>query len=200
MRIGLFGGTFDPIHIGHLILAERCRDEVGLDAVWFLPSFRPPHKPDWKVSAFEYRCEMASAAVEGQSGFRVETIEAELPPPSYSAETLAALHRRDPGTDFHLILGADSLIDLPYWFEPQRVLRQAALIVVPRPGVEMWTAERLAAAVHLPATDVKLRAVPCPLMDIASRDLRRRVADGKSIRFLVPKEVEAVIRERKLYV
>jgi nicotinate-nucleotide adenylyltransferase len=199
MRIGLFGGTFDPIHVGHLILAERCRDEAGLDAVWFLPSFRPPHKPDRKVSAFEHRCEMVAASIAGQSAFRVELIEADLPPPSYTAETLTALHARYPETEFHLILGADSLIDLPHWYKPQSVLAQAGLIVVPRPGVELWTAERLAAALHLTPIEVRMRTVPCPLIDIASRDLRRRVADGKSIRFLVPREVEAVIQERKLY-
>jgi nicotinate-nucleotide adenylyltransferase len=199
MRIGLFGGTFDPVHVGHLILAERCREDAGLDAVWFLPSYRPPHKPDGAVSAFADRCAMVTAAIAGVPGFRMEPIEAELPPPSYTTQTLAALHARHPNTDFHLIIGADSLADLPQWYEPKRVVAQAGLIVVPRPGVEVWTAERLAEALKLPPNAFRLQVVECSLVDVASRDLRKRVAAGKSIRFMVPKEVEAIIRDRGLY-
>ncbi len=199
MRIGLFGGTFDPIHLGHLILAERCREDAGLDEVWFLPSYRPPHKAGAAVTRFEHRCDMVALAIVGQPLFRVEPIEKELPPPSYTAETLAELRRRRPDDSFALILGADSLIDLPHWHEPRRVLEQAEVVVAPRPGVEVWTADRLAAAVGLPREAVRLTAVACPLIEIASRDLRRRVADGRSIRFLVPRPVEEYIREKGLY-
>jgi nicotinate-nucleotide adenylyltransferase len=199
MRIGLFGGTFDPVHVGHLILAERCRADAGLDEVWFLPSYRPPHKPDGAVSAFADRCAMVSAAVAGVPGFRVEPIESELPPPSYTAHTLAALRTRHPTDEFHLVIGADSLADLPQWYEPRQVVAQAGVIVVPRPGVELWPAEKLADALKVPRSVIRLQVVDCPLVDVASRDLRKRVAEGKSIRFLVPKEVETIIRERKLY-
>jgi nicotinate-nucleotide adenylyltransferase len=199
MRIGLFGGTFDPVHVGHLILAERCREDAGLDEVWFLPSHRPPHKPDGAVSAFADRCAMVSAAIAGVPAFRMEPIEAELSPPSYTAQTLAALQSRHSGADFHLIIGADSLADLPQWYEPNRVVAQAGLIVVPRPGVEVWTAERLAEALKLPPNSVRLQVVDCPLIDVASRDLRKRVAAGKGIRFLVSREVETIIRDRGLY-
>jgi nicotinate-nucleotide adenylyltransferase len=200
MPIGLFGGTFDPPHVGHLILAERCREEAGLDAVWFLPSFRPPHKPDGSVTSFEVRVEMVRAGITGATGFEVTSIEAELPPPSYTARTLAALHARHPGTDFRLILGGDSVVDLPNWFEPKRVLAQAGLIVVPRPGVQAWSAVRLAAAVGVPPAAVRMQTVDCPLIDVASRDIRKRVATGKGIRFLVPREVEAIVRNHRLYV
>jgi nicotinate-nucleotide adenylyltransferase len=199
MRIGLFGGTFDPPHVGHQILADRCREEAGLDEVWFLVSFRPPHKPDGTVSGFDDRVAMVQAAVEGVTGFRVELIESELPPPSYTAHTLAALIERHPGADFRLILGADSVVDLPQWFEPKSVLTRAGLIVVPRPGVEAWSTERLAAAVGVPPAMVRMQTVPCPLIEIASRVLRKRVADGKGIRFLVPPAVEAIVRDRNLY-
>jgi nicotinate-nucleotide adenylyltransferase len=170
-----------------------------LDAVWFLPSYRPPHKPDGAVSAFADRCAMVTSAIAGQSAFRLEPIEAELPPPSYTAQTLETLHGHHPDTDFDLIIGADSLADLPLWYEPKRVVAQAGLIVVPRPGVEVWSAERLTDALRVPRDAVRLQVVDCPLVDVASRDLRKRVAAGKSIRFLVPKEVEAFIRERSLY-
>ncbi|HET6574986.1 MAG TPA: nicotinate (nicotinamide) nucleotide adenylyltransferase, partial [Fimbriiglobus sp.] len=140
MRIGLFGGTFDPPHLGHLVLAERCREDAGLDEVWFLVSYRPPHKTGQPLTRFEHRCEMATLAVTGQPLFKVEPIEKELPPPSYTAETLAELRPRHPADEFVLVVGADSLADLPQWYEPRRVLEQADVVAVPRPGVETWTA------------------------------------------------------------
>ena len=105
MRVGIFGGTFDPVHMGHLILAEQCRDQAGLDEVWFLPSYHPPHKAAAGVSRFEHRCDMLELAVAGHPGFRVDRIEKELPPPSYTAETLAELRRRHPAADFALLMG-----------------------------------------------------------------------------------------------
>lgn len=199
MRIGVFGGTFDPPHLGHLILAERCREEAGLDEVWFLPSYQPPHKPDQKVTRFEHRCEMAGLAATGQPAFRVDPVEKELPPPSYTARTLAALRDRHPGTEWELIVGADCLPDFGKWHDPAAILELAGLVVVPRPGFEVWSAERLAASVGAAADRVRMRVVECPLIDIASRDVRRRTADGKTIRFLVPRSVEEYIRERRLY-
>lgn len=200
MRIGLFGGTFDPIHLAHLILAERCREDAALEEVWFLPSYQPPHKsdaPGRPLTRFEQRCEMATLATTGQPRFKVEPIEKELPPPSYTAETLAELRHRHPEHDFHLILGADSVVDLPKWHQPQRVVEQAGLVVVPRPGSELWDAARLAAV--LGVASVRIQTVECPLVDISSRDLRKRVSEGKSIRFLVPRSIEEYIRERRLY-
>ena len=199
MRVGIFGGTFDPIHLGHLILAERCREDAELDEVWFVPSHRPPHKPGAAVTRFEHRCEMATLATTGQPLFRVETLEKDLPPPSYTAETLAELRRHHPDHEFHLIVGADVLPDFPTWHDPARVLEQAGLVVVPRPGFAVWASDQLAAAVGVPADRVRLLAVECPLIDIASRDVRRRVAEGKTVRFLVPRSVEEFVRERKLY-
>lgn len=199
MRIGIFGGAFDPVHLGHLIVAERCREEAQLDEVWFLPSFRPPHKTDRDLTRFEHRCDMVTLATTGQPAFRVEPVEKDLPPPNYTAHTLAELRRRHPEHEFALILGADSVADLAGWYEPRSVLAQAEVLAVPRPGVDLWTADRLAVAVGVPAAEVRVRSVPCPLIEIASRSLRRRAADGQTIRFLVPRAVEEFIRERKLY-
>jgi nicotinate-nucleotide adenylyltransferase len=199
MRIGLFGGTFDPVHVGHLILAEQCRAQVGLDEVWFLPSYHPPHKSRAEVTRFEQRCDMLELATAGHPAFRIERIEKELPPPSYTAETLAELRRRHPEHEFDLLMGSDGLPDLPGWYEPLRVVSQAGLVVVPRPGVMLWTAERLATALGVDVSAVRLRFVACPMIDIASRELRRAVADGMSIRYMVPRAVEEYIRDRKLY-
>jgi nicotinate-nucleotide adenylyltransferase len=199
MRIGIFGGTFDPIHMGHLILAEQCRDQARLDQVWLMPSAHPPHKADRPVTRFETRCEMLELAIAGHAAFRVERIERELPPPSYTAETLAELGRRHAADEFFLLMGSDQLPDLPSWHEPRRVIERAGLVVVPRPGVMLWTAERLAIAMEVELSAVRLRFVACPMIEIASRELRRAIADGMSIRYMVPRAVEEYIRDRKLY-
>ena len=199
MRIGIFGGTFNPIHTGHLILAEQCRDQAGLHEVWFLPSYHPPHKATSGITRFEQRCDMIELATAGHPSFRLERIEKELPPPSYTVETLAELIRRHPEHEFHLLMGADQLPDLPMWYEPVRLIEQAGLIVVPRPGVVLWTAERLAKALGVDVEKVRLRFVACPMIEIASRELRRAIADGMSVRYLLPRSVEEYIRERKLY-
>lgn len=199
MRIGLLGGTFDPVHMGHLIVAERCREEAGLDAVWFLLSYSPPHKADEVVTRFEHRAEMLAMALAGQPLFRVEPIESSLPTPSYTAETLSVLCAQHPDAEFHLIVGGDVPPDLPKWYQPRRVLEQAGLIVVPRPGTPGWGRAELAAALEMPADAVRMTEVACPLIEIASREIRSRVSQGKTIRYLVPRSVEEFIRERKLY-
>ncbi|OWK38312.1 nicotinate-nucleotide adenylyltransferase [Fimbriiglobus ruber] len=199
MRVGIFGGAFDPVHTGHLVLAEQCREAAGLDEVWFLPSYKPPHKTDRELTRFEHRCEMVLLATTGQPAFRVEPIEKELPPPNYTSETLAELQERHPGHQFSLLLGADSLVDFPHWHEPKQIVARAELVVVARPGAEMQSVEQFAADLGVPPEVVRVKIVPCPLIEIASRDLRGRVAAGRSIRFLVPRAVEEFIRERKLY-
>ena len=199
MRIGIFGGTFDPVHMGHLILAEQCRDQAKLDEVWFLPSYTPPHKAGAGVTRFEQRCDMLELAVAGHPAFRIDRIEKELPEPSFTARTLAELHARHPGNEFALLMGSDCLPDLPGWYEPRRVIERAGLVVVPRPGVMLWTAERLASALGVEVAAVRLRFVACPMIEIASRELRRAIADGMSIRYMVPRAVEEYVRERKLY-
>src|ERR1043166_8120758 len=107
MRIGIFGAPFDPVHMGHLILAEQCRDQAKLDQVWFLPAAHPPHKTGAALTRFEQRCEMIELATAGHPAFKVERIEKDLPPPSYTAETLSELHRRHPGDEFFLLMGSD---------------------------------------------------------------------------------------------
>ena len=199
MRVGIFGGAFDPIHVGHLVLAERVRDEAGLDLVRFLPSYKPPHKTDRDLTRFETRCDMVTLATTGQPAFVLDAIEKELPPPSYTVNTLRELAARHPADEFSLIIGADSLHDLPTWYEPRELLKLAELVVVPRPGVGLVTAGELAASLGVDASEVRLRVVACPLMEVASRDLRRRVGEGKSVRYLVPRAVEEFVRERGLY-
>lgn len=199
MRVGLFGGAFDPVHLGHLLLAERCREDAGLDEVWFVPTYQPPHDKGRPLTRFDHRCDMLGFAISGQPKFRVEPVERELPPPSYTLRTLEALGERHPEHDFHLLVGADTLADLPNWHRPADVLRRAGLVAVPRPGVATWTAARLAEAVGVPTEAVRLAVVEMPLVALASRELRARVASGKGIRYAVPRAVEEFVRERGLY-
>jgi nicotinate-nucleotide adenylyltransferase len=200
MRIGVFGGTFDPIHVGHLIIAEQCREQAQLDRVLFVPSARPPHKLGQPLTPFDRRAEMIRLAIAGNPVFAVEDLEKDRPGPSYTADTLAELHRRDATAELHLILGADCLPDLPTWHEPARIVAQAKLLVVARPGWPSWDAEQLRSALKLaPDMPVQQQTIAVPLLEIASRDLRQRVADGHSIRYFVSNAVAAYVAEKNLY-
>jgi len=200
MRIGIFGGTFDPIHYGHLIVAEQAREQAALDQVWFLLSARPPHKLDRTISPFDRRAEMLSLALAGQEDkFRVETIENERPGLSYTADTLDALAELHPNAEWFLILGADSVKDLPGWFEPRRIVERATILLAARPGFESWSRSDLASALAMDVKDVRMISIDVPLIELASRDLRRRAAEARSLLFQLPRAVEVYIREKKLY-
>ena len=200
-RIGVFGGSFDPVHIGHLILAEQCREAGRLDEVWFVPVGNPPHKQDHHLVRFEQRAEMLELAIAGYPVFRVDSIEHERPGLTFTADTLDALHQRHPGNELFLLIGSDALNDLPGWRDPQRIVASAGLLVMLRANCPARSPEELRAALKLPA-DAKLHIeyVPMPpLIDISSSDLRRRIAENRSIRYLVPRAVECYIAEKKLY-
>lgn len=200
MRVGIFGGTFDPVHLGHLILAEQCREQGLLDEVWFVPAAHPPQKDVAAITRFEQRVEMLSLAIAGHAAFRIDELEKERSGPSYTADTLAELHRRHPDHDYFLLVGSDTLGDLPYWHEPVRLLELAGLLVVARPNHPLLTAEQLRAKLRLPGdVPVRLDAVAVPLIDISSRDLRRRAAAGRSLRYFLPRAVECYIHEKRLY-
>ncbi len=211
-RIGVFGGTFDPIHLGHLILAEQCREEGQLDEVWFVPAGNNPFKPD-RYQSFDRRVEMVELAIAGHPAFRLNPVEKEMveefqrqhpdaaPRPTYTSDMLAELHRRHPEDELYLLIGSDSLEELPQWYEPQQVIRNAGLLVMLRARHPTPSAEQIRAALALPSdVPLRLRSVQSPpLIDISSHDLRRRVAEGRSIRYLVPRAVECYIHEKRLY-
>ncbi|MFO0965540.1 MAG: nicotinate-nucleotide adenylyltransferase [Gemmataceae bacterium] len=200
MRLGVFGGTFDPVHVGHLILAEECRERARLDRVLFIPAARPPHKLERQRTAFHHRAEMLELAIAGHGQFRVDRMEEERSGPSFTVHTLQALKERDSAAELFLILGSDSLVDLPRWYEPVAILELATLLIVERPGVPALSAGAIRAPLALaPGFPFRLETVAMPLLEISSSDLRRRVAEGRTIRYQVPRAVEIYIREKGLY-
>jgi nicotinate-nucleotide adenylyltransferase len=200
MRIGIFGGTFDPVHVGHLILAEQCRDQGRLDEVWFVPAAAPPHKLAGELTPFERRVEMLALATAGHPSFRINELEKDRAGPSYTAHTLEELRRRHAGAELCLVIGSDSLNDLPGWYQPARVVELARLLVWVRPSHPPLTAEQLRGALHLPPqAPLHLQIVEGPVFDISSTYLRRQAATGGSIRYLVPRAVECYIEAHRLY-
>ena len=191
MRLGLFGGTFDPIHVGHLILAEACREAVGLDRVWFVVAGAPPHKSGGRTAA-SHRVEMVRLAVAGNPAFEVSEVETRRPGPHYSVETLEQVTRERPGDDLFFLIGADSLADLPQWREPGRIAELASLVVVNRPGFAPPPFEP-------PAGAKPLIHVEVPPIGVASHAVRRQLREGRSARYQVPHPVLAYINAHKLY-
>jgi nicotinate-nucleotide adenylyltransferase len=200
MRVGIFGGTFDPVHTGHLLLAEQSREQGRLDEVWFVPAAHPPHKDDPTLTRFEQRVEMLALAIAGNPAFRIDELEKERPGPSYTADTLTELRRRHPKHDFFLLIGSDTLNDLPTWYQPARVLKLAHLLVTIRPGASVASVKTLRDRLHLPPdVPLRLQTVETPQLDISSRDLRRRAAAGRTLRYFLPRAVECYIQDKKLY-
>jgi len=195
MRLGLFGGTFDPIHLGHLILAEQCREACKLDRVWFVVAGAPPHKRGDRTPV-THRIEMARIAIAGHQGFEVSDLEARRPGPHYSVETLEAVHRERPGDELFFLIGTDSLVDLPSWRDPAGIARLATIVVVNRPGMVEVDPSLLPS--FGPGTR-DLLFVTIPSIGIASKDLRQRLGERRTIRYMVPRAVEAYIEAQRLY-
>jgi len=195
MRIGIYGGTFDPVHYGHLVLAETCREACRLDEVWFVPAQISPHKVEVRSSPPLNRLDMLEFALAGIPEFRISRIEVERPGPSYTVETLERLHQERPADEWFLFLGADSVADFPTWRAPQRIAELATLVVVNRGR----TSPALASLQEQIPGGRGAMEVVMPGIDISATDIRRRVSNGNSIRFLVPRAVEHYIREKRLY-
>lgn len=196
-RLGLLGGTFDPIHCGHLVAAAEAHHQLDLERVLFVPTGSPPHKPDSSVSLVEHRVRMVELALADHPHFELSRADVDRPGPSYTVKTLELLRREwGPGPTIFFIEGADSLADFLTWYQPQRLLELCQLAVVERPGVELDLEELDR---RLPGLAAKVHWVQMPCLEISSSDLRARVRAGRSISCLVPPPVEAYIREHDLY-
>ncbi|MCA8992701.1 MAG: nicotinate-nucleotide adenylyltransferase [Planctomycetaceae bacterium] len=197
MRTGLFGGTFDPVHFGHLLLAETCREVGQLDEIWFVPAARSPHKPNVVMASAKQRVEMLRFAIAGHPQFRISKVELERPAPSYTVDTLRQLQKDEPNRQFVLLMGADSLHDLPTWRDPEAILDMVEIMAVSR-GRE--AASHAPVITHLgEQARQRIQTVVMPAIDISASDLRERARTGRSLRFLTPRPVELFIQQHGLY-
>jgi len=200
MRLGILGGTFDPIHYGHLLLAESCREQLKLDQVWFLPAAVPPHKQQSTLVPGPQRIEMIELAIGAHPALSVCRYEIDTGGVNYTVDTLAHFHQEDPAREVFFLMGADSLRDLPNWKEPARICQLAVPVVVGRAPslISRAEVEQLSSG-PLAALAERLETVEMPLIELSSSDIRARVAGGRSIRYHTPRAVEEYIQSHRLY-
>lgn len=204
MRIGVFGGSFDPVHLGHLIAAECCREQAGLDRVMFMPAAVPPHKQDRRLSAAADRVEMLRLAVGGHDAFVVSTLEIDRGGVSFTVDTLSRLREVHPADELVLLLGPDAIAEFPTWREPTRILELATPLVMMREVIDdlsvITSDARLATLIGQERlVAIVAEAVRLPAIGIRASDLRAAVAAGRSIRFRTPRAVEAYVAAHRLY-
>jgi nicotinate-nucleotide adenylyltransferase len=195
-RIGVLGGTFDPVHNGHLHIAHALRTALDLERVVWVPAGRPPHKTGQIVSSDRDRLAMLDLALAGSPVDQIDTIDLERSGPSYTADTLELLAESFAPARLFFLMGEDSLRDLPSWHDPERLLRAAELAVAARPGVD---ADLAVVARQIPTVQGRVHVIPTKEIAISSSEIRRRVRKNLSIRGLVPAAVEAYIRDHGLY-
>ncbi len=193
-RLGILGGTFDPIHIGHLVMASYAIDALSLDSVWFMPAQTPPHKHG-QITGVEHRAEMCRLAVDLDSRFEFSNLDLQGDAPSYTSDLLERLHTLIPEAELIFLIGADSLVNFPTWHEPEKILSLASLGVAERPG-SVVEASCLDA---LPGLRERVQLFDSPLIELSSTEIRARRQAGKSITYLVPERVENYILENGLY-
>ncbi len=199
--VGILGGTFDPIHLGHLAIAEEVREVLGLERILFVPAGRPPHKPGLPISPAADRLAMVELAVAGNSAFAVSRIEIDRPGPSYTVDTVARLldgaGDAGPRPELTVIVSTELFGDLPTWHEPDRLLGLARLAVVPRPGHP--TAGRAFLVDRFPGREDRVTFLDGPNLLLSATEIRARARAGRSIRYLVPEAVAAYIGDHALY-
>jgi nicotinate-nucleotide adenylyltransferase len=197
LRRGIFGGTFDPPHLGHLIMAESARAVLDLHEVVFVPAAQPPHKQGRTIQPAADRLAMVRLAIASNPHFALSTLELERTGPNYTVETLRLLRQQwGEQVELYFIMGLDSLIDLPLWYQPQEIIKLARLAVITRPG---YQADLMSLETALPGVQERVALVPSPLIGISSTELRRRVFQGETITYLVPQMVEGYIYQHGLY-
>ena len=190
-KIGILGGTFDPVHLGHLVLAEQVKERLKLDQVIFIPCLRSPHKTRQKLSPATDRLRMIQLALQGNSSFAVSDIELKRKGLSYTVDTLKDLKNLYPNSRIYFLTGSDVVDELGTWKDPQRLYRLAKVVIAIRPGFDEFD--------HRNRFAQKSIVVPITGIDVSSSEIRRRVKTGKSMKYLVPSGVEDYIRKKKLY-
>lgn len=192
MSVGIFGGSFDPPHIAHLIVAEVLREQFALDQIWWMPAYQPPHKRGEGQTPAQHRLAMTEAATQDHAAFRVSRHEVDRQGISYTVDTLRLLRARYPSTTFQLIIGGDSWADFDAWHRPDEIVQQVRLIVYPRPGfVDLMVPKRY---------EDRVSIAEAPLLEVSSTIIRQRRRADRSIRYLVPESVRTYIFDHGLYV
>ncbi len=195
--IGVFGGTFDPPHLGHLVLADEAYHALALEKVLWVVTGDPPHKPGMPITPVEHRLAMVQAAIAGDDRFELSRADVDRPGPHYAEGTLRWLQERLPGIPLAYLMGADSLRDLPDWHQPERFLARCdRLGVMRRPGIDV---DLQALEARLPGVAAKVRFFDAPLIGVSARGLRRRISHGLPHRYLLPTEVLEYIETKGLY-
>jgi nicotinate-nucleotide adenylyltransferase len=202
--LAMFGGTFDPIHVAHLAVAEAARDSLGLAAVRFIPAGEPPHKRGRRITPASHRLAMVGLAIADNPGFEVSTIEIEREGPSYTVDTLEALRaeRLAAGLDprLALLISSEAFAELPTWREPARIVELATIVVAPRDGyADATDAARAELERAIPGAPLRVVVLDGPRMRLSASELRARAAAGRSVRYLVPDAVAAYIGDHALY-
>lgn len=198
MRLGIFGGTFDPVHFGHLLLAETCRQELDLTEVRLVPAGQPPHKSGSQITDGHLRADMLQLAISGYPEYSVDRREIRRAGASYTVDTLTEYRTEFPQARLYFLLGADSLRDIPGWREPERISELATIVAVNRPGVPVPTPLQVREWVGDGLAD-RIQTLTMPGTDLSATDLRQRVRDGKGLRFITPRAVEVFIQEHRIY-
>ncbi|KAA1260757.1 Nicotinate-nucleotide adenylyltransferase [Rubripirellula obstinata] len=199
-RIGIFGGSFDPVHLGHLWIAEAAREQLSLDQVRWIPAATSPLKPDGPVASDDHRLQMVRLAISGNPFFVLDDREIARGEVSYTVDTVAEIQKQHPDDELFLIVGSDSLASFDRWHQPSQLLELATLAVIQRGGdaeIDVSILKRFCDDARLQT--VKNSVVPMPLIEVSSTDLRRRILGNKSVRYQVPAAVEAFIRSEKPY-
>lgn len=191
MQVGIYGGSFNPPHLAHLVVAEVVREQFTLDEVWWMPSFQPPHKENGTLVRAEHRLAMTRLATDDNPAFQVSDLEVRREGISYTVETLRTVQETYPEIDFAFIMGSDSLCEFDAWYRPEEIIERVPLLVYRRPGNEAISVE--------PAVARRVRFVQAPLLEISGTSIRQRCREGRSIRYLVPEPVRVYIAAHRLY-
>jgi nicotinate-nucleotide adenylyltransferase len=199
MNVGILGGTFDPVHNGHLIVAEVARERLNFNEVLFIPAGQPWLKVERSITPPQHRLQMLRLALDDRPYFRISEMEIGRPGPTYTIDTINALKKRLNAEDeLFFILGQDTLMQLPQWYEARNLIRLCYLVAAPRHGVKKPDLKALEA--ELPGITQRVMLMKEPLVDISATDIRERAARGLSVRHLVPEPVNRYIKEHRLYV
>lgn len=197
MKIGLFGGSFDPVHLGHLLLAETAREACELDQVWFIPAFQSPFKNNLPTATGKQRLEMMRLAVAGFPVFVVYDGEVKRKEVSYTIDTVREISQSRPDDELFLIIGADSLRDFHCWKDPGEILKLVTLVAVNRGAQSVSIPAELEQLV--PGAQERIRTITMPGVDFSSSDLRERVRTGRTVRFQTPRAIEQYILQNRIY-